>query len=64
VPIRINITFDDKDSLLSFINNVEKNVLDDETYRILYKLNEVVYDVVNHNDEQKVDILMNAYFVK
>ncbi|MBU0627010.1 hypothetical protein KKG31_06575 [Patescibacteria group bacterium] len=64
VPIRINITFTDKDALLSFIDNVEKNVLDDAQYRILYKLNEVSYDIVNYSDEQQVDILMNAYFVK
>ena len=64
VPIRINITFINKDSLLSFIDNVEKNVLDDPEYRILYKLDEVSYDIVNYSDKQQVDILMNAYFVK
>lgn len=63
VPIRINITFADKDSLLSFIDNVERNVLDDPAYRILYKLNEVSYDIVKYTDEQKVDILMYAYYI-
>jgi len=63
VPIKINITFADKDSLLSFIDNVETNVLEDINYRILYKLNEVSYDIVKYTAEQKVDILMDAYYL-
>lgn len=63
VPIRVNITFDNKDSLLSFIDNVETNVLDDVNYRILYKLDEVSYDIVKYTAEQKVDVLMNAYYL-
>jgi len=63
VPIRVNITFSDKDSLLSFIDNVETNVLDDANYRILYKLDEVSYDIVKYTAEQKVDILMDAYYL-
>jgi len=63
VPIRVNITFADKDSLLSFIDNAETNVLDDANYRILYKLDEVSYDIVKYTAEQKVDILMNAYYL-
>jgi len=63
VPIKVNITFGNKDSLLSFIDNVETNVLDDANYRILYKLDEVSYDIVKYTAEQKVDILMNAYYL-
>jgi len=63
VPIKVNITFENKDSLLSFIDNVETNVLDDANYRILYKLDEVSYDIVKYTAEQKVDILMNAYYL-
>ncbi|NCO97736.1 hypothetical protein GW864_00940 [bacterium] len=59
----MNITFADKDSLLSFIDNAETNVLDDANYRILYKLDEVSYDIVKYTAEQKVDILMNAYYL-
>lgn len=62
LPIRLNITFEDKDSLLSFINNVETNVLDNAEYRILYKLDEVSYDIVNYTTKQNVDVLLHAYY--
>jgi hypothetical protein len=37
--------------------------LEDPNYRILYKLDEVSYDIVKYTAEQKVDILMNAYYL-
>lgn len=64
LPLRLTITFTDKDSLLSFINNVETSVLSDPNYRILYKLDEVSYDIVNYTNQQSVNILMHAYYIK
>ena len=62
VPLKLNITFDTKDALLSFIDNVEKRVLSDANYRVLYKIDKVNYDIANYTTQQKVDIDMNAYY--
>ncbi len=62
VPLQLNITFDNKDALLSFIDNVEKRVLPDPNYRVLYKIDTVNYDIANYATQQKVDISLNAYY--
>ena len=62
VPLQLNITFDTKDALLSFIDNVEKRVLTDPNYRVLYKIDKVAYDIANYTTQQKVDIDLNAYY--
>ena len=62
VPLQINVTFDTKDALLSFIDNVEKRVFADSEYRVLYKIDKVNYDIANYTTQQKVDIDMNAYY--
>ena len=62
VPLQLNITFDSKDALLSFIDNVEKRVLADANYRVLYKIDTVNYDIANYATQQKVDIDLNAYY--
>lgn len=64
VPINLSVSFVDKASFLSFIDNIEKNVLDDPEYRILYKLDQVSYDIVNYESAQTVGILMHAYYSK
>lgn len=62
VPIQLNITFATKDALLSFIDNVEKKVLADENYRVLYKIATVNYDIANYAIQQEVDVELNAYY--
>ena len=62
VPLKLNVTFDTKDALLSFIDNVEKKVLADINYRVLYKIDKVNYDIANYTTQQKVDIDLNAYY--
>ncbi len=62
VPLKLNITFDTKDALLSFIDNVEKKVLADPEYRVLYKIDKVNYDIANYVTQQQVDIDLNAYY--
>ena len=62
VPLKLNVTFDTKDALLSFIDNVEKRVLADSNYRVLYKIDKVNYDIANYTTQQKVDIDLNAYY--
>lgn len=62
VPLKLNITFTTKDALLSFIDNVEKKVLADINYRVLYKIDKINYDIANYTVQQQVDINMNAYY--
>jgi hypothetical protein len=62
VPLQLNITFDTKDVLLSFIDNIEKRVLTDQEYRVLYKIDKVNYDIANYTTQQQVDISLNAYY--
>ena len=61
-PLKLSITFDTKDSLLSFLSNVETRILPDAAYRILYKITNVSYDIANYTQQQSVDIDLNAYY--
>ena len=62
VPIELGINFMDKEGLLSFIDNVEKKIPIKEELRMLYKIDEIGYDVVNSDQEQDVSIFMYLYF--
>lgn len=62
VPVQLDITFDDKESLLAFINNIEKYVPEDESVRVLYKIDKITYDVVNSDEPQDTTIYMNLYY--
>lgn len=62
VPLQLTITFDNKDSLLSFLDNVEKKILPDPLYRVLYKIDKVSYDIANYTTQQNVEIDLNAYY--
>lgn len=64
VPIELSINFDNKDGLMSFINNVEKRIPEDEDLRLLYKISKITYDVVNYDQNQETTILMNLYYYK
>lgn len=41
IPVKLSATFATKDDLLSFINNVDTDVLENKAYRILYKIDEI-----------------------
>ena len=62
VPVQIDITFDDKEYLLAFINNIEKYVPEDDSVRVLYKIDKITYDVVNSDEPQDTTIYMNLYY--
>jgi len=61
-PIKLNITFDNKDWLFSFIENVERKILDNSQYRVLYKIDKISYDIANYNTIQNVDVDLLAYY--
>jgi len=62
VPVQVQITFEDKSYLLSFINNVEKYVPEEESIRILYKIDKISYDIINSDEPQDTSIYMNLYY--
>lgn len=62
VPIELSITFDNKDWLLSFINNVEQRVPELQDLRLLYKISKITYDVVDYDQPQETTINMNLYY--
>lgn len=63
VPIDLNITFKNKDGLLSFVENVEQKVVPKAKDRVFYKIEEVGYDIVSYDYTQDVDITMKAYYL-
>lgn len=62
VPIELKITFNDKDGLLSFIDNVEKKIPNDQDLRVLYKIDKITYDIVNYDQAQDSSVFMYLYF--
>ncbi len=64
VTVYSNITFKNKDWLLSFINNIEKKINPQKDLRILYKIDEISYDLMAYQEEQNVDIYLKAFYYK
>lgn len=62
VPIELKITFNDKDGLMSFIDNVEKKIPTEKDLRILYKIDKINYDIVNYDQPQDSNVFMYMYF--
>ena len=62
VPIELWITFQNKEWLLSFIDNVEKKIPLDENIRMLYKIDKISYDIVNADQMQDASVFMYLYF--
>lgn len=62
LPVVLDATFKNEKGLLSFIDNVEKHILPDPEYRILYKINEISYDIVKYQEEQDVKLVLSIYY--
>ncbi len=62
VPVELNITFENKEGLLSFIDNVEKKIPTESDLRMLYKIDEINYDIVNSDQVQDANVFMYLYF--
>lgn len=64
IPIQIRAEFTNKDQLFAFINRVDKEIPTSESLRVLYKLDEVSYDILHYNDAQSVDLSLQAFYYK
>jgi hypothetical protein len=62
VPIEFSIKFEKVQDLISFVRNVEKKLITVADDRILYKVQEVGYDIVASTEPQTADISMIAYY--
>lgn len=62
VPIDLEISFSNKDGLLSFINNIENSLAANAPYRLLYVIDQIDYDVVRYNEEQKASIQLSLFY--
>jgi hypothetical protein len=62
--VYLNITFENKDTLLSFIHNIERKINPQTDLRILYKIDEISYDLMSYEEEQNVDIYLKAFYYK
>jgi hypothetical protein len=62
VPLTLSIEFERVDNLISFVHNVEKTLITVPSDRILYKIQEVGYDIVASNEPQTTEISMIAYY--
>jgi hypothetical protein len=62
VPIDLEVSFSNKDGLLSFINNIENSLAANPPYRLLYVIDQIDYDVVKYNEEQKATIQLSLFY--
>lgn len=65
VPINLTITFNTQDNLIDFLNNLENRIFYDQVdglnNSVLYKIQEIKYDIVNYKDSQDVEVSLYAY---
>lgn len=68
VPLSLRMTFDSKEDLLIFLENVENRVFTDSSSNssvaVLFEIAEIGYDIVNYQDSQDVSIDLFAYAYK
>lgn len=64
-PIDLTVTFNNKENLIKFISNIENNIFYNSTNglndSVLYRIEEMKYDIVNYQETQDVAITLSAY---
>lgn len=65
VAVSMTVTFNTKENLINFISNIENNIFysqsDGLNDSILYRIDELKYDIVNYKDTQDVEVTLSAY---
>jgi hypothetical protein len=64
LPIELKMTFENKDDLVSFVDNIEQYIIPSENDRILYHIDQVSYDMMAYDEEQTIEIKLSAYYFK
>ncbi|MDR2190304.1 MAG: hypothetical protein LBP53_03825 [Candidatus Peribacteria bacterium] len=62
VPLTLSLEFKGIDDLISFVHNVEKKLISVPSDRILYKIQEIGYDIIAANKPQTAEVSMIAYY--
>ena len=62
LPLKIKVTFSDKDDLISFVDNIERFIIPNAEDRILYQIDEVSYDMMAYDESQTTEIQLSAYY--
>jgi hypothetical protein len=60
----LTITFNSKQDLLTFLSNIENYVFaewDDLSSSVLFRIEELKYDIVNYKESQDVQVSLSAY---
>jgi hypothetical protein len=65
VPVSMTVTFNSTEKLINFISNIENNIFYTQTDglndSILYRIEQLTYDIVNYKETQDVAITLSAY---
>ena len=63
-PIEAEIVFDNKDDLITFVDNIEKYIIKNKEDRILYIIDEISYDIMQYDEKQSTKVSLTAYYFK
>lgn len=62
LPLSVTIEFDTKDNLVSFVKNIEQNIITVAEDRIWYTIKEINYDMMTYDQQQESTIELIAYY--
>ena len=63
-PIEAEIVFENKDDLITFVDNIEQYIIKEKEDRILYTIDEVSYDIMQYDEKQSTKVSLTAYYFK
>jgi len=64
VALEAQIAFDNKDDLITFVDNIEQYIITEKEDRILYTIDEVTYDIMQYDEKQTAKVALTAYYFK
>jgi len=64
VALEAEIAFDNKDDLITFVDNIEQYIITEKEDRILYTIDEVTYDIMQYDEKQTAKVSLTAYYFK
>jgi hypothetical protein len=56
--------FENKDDLITFVDNIEQYIITEKEDRILYTIDEVSYDIMQYDEKQSTKVSLTAYYFK
>jgi hypothetical protein len=48
--------FENKDDLITFVDNIEQYIIKEKEDRILYTIDEVTYDIMQYDEKQSTKV--------